>query len=90
MFGLIVSALIVYTGIDISKESISQIIGEVPEEDELNDIEKAALSVSGVHSIHKVNVHSYGNHKEISLHVQVNNDMSLVKAHDISKEWKGQ
>ncbi|MGI6585304.1 MAG: cation diffusion facilitator family transporter [Lutisporaceae bacterium] len=85
VFGLIVSALIVYTGIDISKESISQIIGEVPEEDELNNIEKAALSVSGVHSIHKVNVHSYGNHKEISLHVQVNNDMSLVKAHDISE-----
>jgi cation diffusion facilitator family transporter len=86
VFGLFVSALIIYTGFNISKDSISQIIGEMPAEDELNDIKKIALTVSGVHSIHKVNVHSYGCHKEISLHVQVNNDMSLVMAHDISEQ----
>ncbi|KUO73534.1 MAG: cobalt transporter [Clostridia bacterium BRH_c25] len=86
VFGLLVSALIIYTGISISKESISKLIGEMPEEDELHSIESIALSVSGVSSIHKINVHNYGCYKEISLHVQVNNDMSLVKAHDISEK----
>lgn len=86
VFGLMVSALIIYTGYSISKESISQIIGEVPSEDEINDIKNIALTVSGVHSIHKISVHSYGFHKEISLHVQVNNDMSLIMAHDISEQ----
>jgi len=86
VFGLMVSALIIYTGYSISKDSISQIIGETPAEEELNNIENIALTVSGVHSIHKVNVHSYGCHKEISLHVQVDNDMSLVMAHDISEQ----
>ena len=86
VFGLMVSALIIYTGYSISKDSVSQIIGETPAEEELNDIENIALTVSGVHSIHKVNVHSYGFHKEISLHVQVDNDMSLVMAHDISEQ----
>jgi len=86
VFGLLVSALIIYTGYSISKDSVSQIIGETPAEEELNNIENIALTVSGVHSIHKVNVHSYGCHKEISLHVQVDNDMSLVMAHDISEQ----
>jgi cation diffusion facilitator family transporter len=86
IFGLLVSALIIYTGVSISLSTISQIIGEVPAEDELNDIESIALSVSGVSSVHKVNVHNYGCHKEISLHVQVDYDMSLVKAHDISEQ----
>lgn len=86
IFGLMVSALIIYTGISISVSSISKLLGEVPEEDELKDIETVALSVSGVESIHKVNVHNYGSHKEISLHVQVENDMSLVEAHDISEK----
>lgn len=86
IFGLLVSALIIYTGVSISSSAISQIIGEVPAEDELNDIASIALSVSGVSCVHKVNVHSYGCHKEISLHVQVDNAMSLMKAHDISEQ----
>lgn len=86
IFGLFVSALIIYTGASISLAAISQIIGEVPAEEELKDIESIALSVSGVFGVHKVNVHNYGCHKEISLHVQVDTDMSLVKAHDISEQ----
>jgi cation diffusion facilitator family transporter len=85
VFGLLVSALIIYTGVSISKDSISKLIGEVPGEDELQNIELIVKSVSGVYSIHKINVHTYGCYKEISLHVQVDNDMSLIKAHDISE-----
>lgn len=86
VFGLFVSALIIYTGISITLSSVSQIIGETPSKDELNEIETMALSVTGVFSVHKISVHNYGCHKEISLHVQVHNDMSVVKAHDISKQ----
>lgn len=86
IFGLLVSALIVYTGISISTGSVSKLIGEEPEEDELKDIETTALSVAGVCSVHKVNIHSYGSHKEILLHVLVDKDMSLVNAHDISEK----
>jgi cation diffusion facilitator family transporter len=86
IFGLLVSALIIYTGISISKDSVSKLLGEVPEEDELHSIESIARTVSGVSSIHKINVHNYGCYKEISLHVQVDNDLSLVKAHDISEQ----
>lgn len=86
IFGLGVSALIIYTGIKIANDSISKLIGEAPEGDVLKSIEASALSVLGVSSIHKVKVHDYGSYKEISLHIQVDNDLTLVKAHDISEE----
>ena len=86
IFGLGVSALIIYTGIKIANDSISKLIGEAPEGDELKNIEASALSVLGVSTIHKVKVHDYGSYKEISLHIQVDNDLTLIKAHDISEE----
>lgn len=86
IFGLGVSALILYTGIAIALDPISKLIGEVPEDDELKDIENYALSVCGVLSIHKINVHSYGSYREVSLHIQVDDNMSLIEAHDISEQ----
>lgn len=86
IFGLGVSALIIYTGIKIANDSISKLIGEAPEGEELENIESSALSVIGVSGVHKVNIHDYGSYKEISLHIQVNDDLTLIKAHDISEE----
>ena len=86
IFGLGVSALIIYTGIKIANDSISKLIGEAPEGEELKNIEDSALSVMGVSGVHKVNIHDYGSYKEISLHIQVNDDLTLIKAHDISEE----
>lgn len=86
IFGLGVSGLIIYTGIVIALDSASKLIGEIPDDDELKDIENYAMSVSGVSGVHKVKIHNYGSHKEISLHIQVNDDMPLIKAHDISEQ----
>lgn len=81
-----VSGLIIYTGINITVGSPFKLIGEAPDEKILKVIEKCALSIPGVCSIHKVNVHDYGDYKEVSLHIQVEKDMPLVKAHKISEQ----
>lgn len=86
IFGLGVSALIICTGVKIANDSISKLIGEAPEKDDLKNIEDSALSVLGVSSVHKVKIHDYGSYKEISLHIQVNDDLTLIKAHDISEK----
>mgnify|MGYP000910270820 CR=1 FL=1 len=86
IFGLLVSALIIYTGISIAIDSTSKLIGEVPEDEVLKDIENTALQVAGVSGVHKINIYNYGSYEEICLHVQVEDDFSLVKAHDISEE----
>jgi cation diffusion facilitator family transporter len=86
VFGLGVSALIVYTGVSIARDSSSKLIGEAADQEIIEDIEKLALSVLGVTGIHKIHVHDYGDRKMISLHIQVGNHLSLIKAHDISEQ----
>lgn len=86
LFGMGVSALIIYTGIKIAKESASKLIGEAAEKDFVMNIKENVLDVPGVVGIHKINVHDYGTQKVISLHIQVDQSMSLIKAHDISDQ----
>lgn len=86
VFGLGVSALIIYTGIGIAGESSSKLIGEAADQEMVDDIKRIALSVPGVTSIHKIQVHDYGDRKMISLHIQVANQLSLKEAHDISEQ----
>lgn len=86
IFGIVVSILIAYTGIELAVSSTSKLIGEMPEMDEIKEIEKLALSVHGVSDVHNIQVHDYGVRKEISLHIKVDHSLSVIKAHDISEK----
>lgn len=85
VLGLGVSALIIYTGVEILRDAISKIIGEIDVE-EVKEIEKIALSVEQVISIHNIKVHDYGNYKDISLHIEVGHSMSVISAHQIAEQ----
>lgn len=86
VLGFGVSALVAYTGITIAIDSISKLIGEVPSEEEVKDIRELALQVPGVLGVHKIKVHNYGAFREISLHIHVNQRLSIIEAHDISDQ----
>ena len=88
VFGMLVSGLIVYTGIDLGRTSISYLMGEAPSKDLIEEIEKIASSVDGVVSTHKVSVHDYGGQKAVSIHVQVEKSLSVDRAHEIAASVK--
>ncbi len=83
--GLIISLFIFYTAYRISKESMDDLIGTKADNKLLTDVENIALNVEGVQGIHDVVVHSYGHQKIISLHIEVDEDLSLWAAHQISE-----
>lgn len=85
VLGLAVSVLIIYTGIEIFMDASSKIIGESDAED-IAKISDLACSVEGVVSAHDINVHSYGANKAISLHIEVEDDLSMEAAHDVAHE----
>jgi cation diffusion facilitator family transporter len=85
ILGLGVSALIIYTGVEIFMESSSKLIGEIDEE-EVEAINALALSVAGVISTHDISVHDYGTNKEISIHIEVDKNLSVVSSHAIADQ----
>ncbi|TFG63538.1 MAG: cation transporter, partial [Spirochaetales bacterium] len=85
VMGLLVALLILYATFEIAKDAINPLIGEEPGEDLVKRItaiaaEKASEAV-GVHHIH---MHRYGDHTELTFHVQMAGDMHLSKAHSIA------
>jgi len=84
LFGIIVSLIIIYVGIDLSKSSASFLLGEVPSKDLIEKIEHYAKNVNGVNNVHGIQVHDYGNHFEISLHIEVNKNHPLLTGHEIA------
>jgi cation diffusion facilitator family transporter len=84
IFGIGVCALIIYTGIKISKSAADSLIGKMPEPEFLAKIKKLAEGVGGVRSVHDITVHDYGASKIISMHVEVDSTINLVHAHNLA------
>jgi cation diffusion facilitator family transporter len=85
IFGIAVSLLIIYTAVRLFRHSSDTLVGSSPDKDTVDLIGDAANSVDGVCGVHKITVHDYGSTKVVSLHVEVECDISAEKAHDIAQ-----
>ncbi len=85
VLGFAVSALIIWTGIEIFNDSTSKLIGE-SDDTQIERINSLAMAIPGVKSTHDVAVHDYGANKVISLHIEVEGTMLLCDAHSIAHE----
>jgi len=82
--GLVVSILIIFSGIGLVKDTISPLIGEAPTPDFVKRIKKKILSYEGVLGIHDLIVHNYGPAKTfITAHVEVDSTVDINLSHDI-------
>lgn len=87
VFGIVVSALIIYTAIDIIKEATQPILGKIPEQDKIDKIIKIAERYN-LNDIHHIHEHSYGTHFEYTMHVYMSNENPLYKAHSIINRFR--
>jgi cation diffusion facilitator family transporter len=86
VFGVGVSVMIIWGGVRLLRSSVSHLIGESPGEEVLRAVDAAARSVPGVLATHKIEVHDYGTHKDVSLHVVVADGKTAGRAHEIAEE----
>ena len=84
--GLGVSFFLIYTGYDIAKDAVDDLIGRPPSTEEVESIRQIVLDVDGVLGAHDITVHSYGHDKFASVHVEIDAVKSTGDAHDISEE----
>ena len=84
-FGLAISIFIVYSAINMIKETIDPLLGIVPSEEQINKIKSEILKYDGVEGIHDLMIHNYGAGKDfVTVHVEVSSDMNIVVAHDLA------
>ncbi|MBP3284508.1 MAG: cation transporter [Clostridia bacterium] len=85
--GLIVSGLILYSGIKVAKEICGVLIGTTPSEEMIEKIEQLVLSGEGIVGVHDFMGHDYGPGVMIaSIHAEVPDDVDIVKVHEVIDE----
>lgn len=81
--GMIVALFILYAGYNAAKDTLSPLLGQVPDPKLVRQIEEIVMSHEEVSGIHDLIVHDYGPGRlMISLHGEVAGDGDIFKIHD--------
>lgn len=86
--GIGVGIFIFITAYKILKDTISPILGESPDDELIENLDKLSVKVSdNMLHIHHIHVHKYGNHTELTFHIKLQGDMNLVEANKITSKF---
>lgn len=82
--GLLVALFIFYAGFMTAKDTFSLLLGETPDPELVQSIEKEVLSYDNILGVHDLIVHSYGaGNTIISLHAEVPENGGFLEMHDL-------
>ena len=84
--GLGVALFLIFTGFEIAKDAVDDLIGKPPTMEDVENIRNIVMNINGVLGAHDITIHSYGHDKFVSVHVEIDADKSTAEAHDISEE----
>ncbi len=86
---LVASVVIFYNGTLMLRPAIDELMDRVPDDNVVQRVFNAALSVDDVCAIEKLKIRKVGLHYAADLHVQADPGMSLHDAHIVSGKVKG-
>lgn len=82
--GIVVALFILYAGFNSAKDTISPLLGQAPEPEFVEQIEKIVMAHDEILGIHDLVVHDYGPGRVmISLHGEVSGDGDIFVIHDL-------
>jgi len=80
---VVVAVGILYTGVEVVRDNLGYLVGRAPPEDLRKEIVRRALAHPDVEGAHDVIAHYVGPEIDVSLHIEVEGDRTLLEAHDI-------
>lgn len=82
--GVIVAVFILFTGVEIIKESLGPLLGQAPKPELVNEIDRIVLAHKEIVGIHNLMIHNYGPKQMIvSFHAEMPAELDVLKLHDI-------
>lgn len=82
--GLLVAVFILYSGVNLVKETLDPILGKAADEELVREIEKRIMGYPGVYGTHDLMIHDYGPGRQFgSVHVEVAAEEDVLKSHDM-------
>jgi len=82
----VVAVGILYTGVEVVRDNVDYLVGAAPPEELRVEIIRRALAHPDVEGAHDVIAHYVGLEIDVSLHIEVEGDRTLLEAHRIETE----
>jgi len=82
----VVAVGILYTGVDVVQDNVDYLLGAAPPEELRAEIVQRALEHPDVEGAHDVIAHYVGPEIDVSVHIEVEGDRTLLEAHRIETE----
>lgn len=86
LVALAITLLIFKIALEIGWRNILNLMGTVPSPEMVEEIKKLARDVEGVIDVHRVRVHAMGAYNKVDMHVCVDEDIPLKRAHEIAHQ----
>lgn len=81
VLGLLIAAMIFYAAFAILRDSINRLLGEVPNDNLILEINKITFDLGIDVCPHHYHLHKYGDHIELTFHILLPPELSLEFAH---------
>ena len=80
----VVSIFIIKAGYDIIKPAINELLEASLPKEQTDEIDKLIRSIDGVRGLHNMRTRKIGNAIAVDMHVKMDGNLSLTKAHEIA------
>jgi cation diffusion facilitator family transporter len=84
--GIFISLWIFKAGYSLAIENIGYLMGKSPSKENLDKIIHKALCIKGVLGTNDIRAHYVGNHYQVELHIEVDEDLTTKQSHKICKD----
>jgi cation diffusion facilitator family transporter len=84
LLGMAIGLLVVRTGGSVARRAVSSLLGERASDQLVDGITGVARAVPGVERAGSVRVHHYGDHRVVSLHIEVRPNLNVEDSHLIA------
>lgn len=87
VLGVIITLMLFYATYEIIKEAITTLLGEQPSQDLIDKITDEVKNIyNNDLQLHHFHIHNYVMHKELTLHIRLDKNMSIEKGHKIASD----
>lgn len=83
LFATVMATYILFSGLKLIQENIPNLLGFSVDKEEKEKLRKTALSHNQVYGVHEFEVHFTGDLIDISMHIEIDGDISVNEGHEI-------
>jgi cation diffusion facilitator family transporter len=84
LVAVFIGLLVVKTALELGRDNVNIIMGKIPSETILFEIEYSAKKVNDVKGVHSVKINPMGSYSSAEIHIEVDGELKLKDAHDIA------